>query len=125
MAFPRATLPGYPAMVPTARDANNQHTIAALQCLQTAQRLRAKYDQVLTQAIATYGDRGPIPAISGIYAEHFPTETKDVLRSTAHAIGVNVTKAYVHWQATGRRARTLWPIAEQARQLPDGRVSYY
>lgn len=116
---------------------------------------RLAYDSNLSAAIAVYGERHrPVKAsvydacsicdargikhtkherlnhqtdsyISGIYADHFPDELKDVLREQAHKIGYCVDVAGDWWKRSGRRMHTFYPLARAYRELPDGRVSYY
>lgn len=96
----------------------------ALEQLKGAQRTRQNYDDLLQAAIAVHGHPTGTPT-SGIYNEAFPDHIKDELRTLAHNIGVQVQAAYALWRRAGRKTFTLRPMAQKARQLRDGRESYY
>ncbi len=108
----------------TRRDHGNHCTLAALAHLAAAQDCRQRYDQLLQGAIARYGDTQRA-AISGIYADHFPEETKDQLRFYARLIGIQVDHAVELWRKAGRKRDTLRGYLREARRLEDGRESYY
>lgn len=94
--------------------------------LREAQRTRQSRHDLLTAAIEMFGDipNGRTP-VSGIYNPLFPDRIKDELRTLAENIGNQVEYAYRLWCDAGRRAHTLRPLAEEARKLRDGKVSYY
>lgn len=73
--------------------------------------------------VPTFGDHGPL--ISGVVRDHFPDAIKDRLRFYARLIGEQTDQAVRLWQQAGRRIETLRPRLQDARRLPDGRVSYY
>lgn len=92
--------------------------------LQNAQMSRQHYDDLLQAAITAHGDVADTPT-SGVYNPAFPEHIKTELRTYAHNIGVQVENAYALWRKAGRRAHTLRPFADKARELKDGRTSYY
>lgn len=109
---------------PTAKDPDGALTGFAIAHLAEAQRTRQHYADLLDAAIATHGDVTSTP-ISGVYNDKFPETIKVELRTLAHSISVQVDTAYIYWRKAGRRRDTLRPIAQEYRQLKDGRVSYY
>ena len=64
-------------------------------------------------------------AIAGIYADHFPDTIKTELRQGLNALRRCLDEAATEWRASGRQTRTFCQLAKLARQLPDGRESYY
>lgn len=64
----------------------------ARELFEGACRISRDYDQALAVALDTYGDHGP--SISGAGREHFPTCTKDYLRSLARNVGILSRAAY-------------------------------
>lgn len=141
-------------MTETRRDPDNHNTMIALAHLLGAKDAREHYDQLLTRAIADYGDRhAPVlepfavdrtcmrcdanghqydrlnhqtgAAIAGIYADHFPDKVKQQLRFYASLITWQTEHAVLFWRKAGRHASTLRPFLEESRQLANGRRSYY
>lgn len=63
-----------------------------------------EWDKIVASAIRKYGD-GSGSAVSGIYREHFPEETKEVLRYLSRLKTDTASAAYLHFRASGSRAR--------------------
>lgn len=86
------------------------YTRQAMIALATAEITQAAYYARLKQAMDEHGD---IPYgysyISGVYAEHFPEQTKTELRVLAHAIHPWKDTAIALWRKAGRRIDTLRP----------------
>ncbi len=51
-----------------------------------------EYDAMLRDALAAYGDHGPL--VSGAGRDHFPESVKDVLRHKARAVAFNSDLAH-------------------------------
>jgi len=108
----------------TSRDPERQAQRNAINYLNQANDTRRAYDIALTLAFRMYGDGNGI-AISGVCREHFPETVKGELRKILSSLNLCNHNAAVLWRRAGRRMETFRPLLELARQLPDGRVSYY
>lgn len=109
---------------PTARDKDGQVTRAALTELSVANDIRRTYDAALTLAIGVYGDVEGTPT-AGIYNPDFPEIIKNTLRHYLRELNDANDRAIALWRKAGRRFKTLRPYYQAARELPNGRQSYY
>src|SRR5512146_1964571 len=108
----------------TAKDPDGSWQWQAIKGLRVANEARIEYARILDAAIADYGD-GNGRNISGIYREHFPEDIKRQLRQQLATLNLCNHNAAVCWRKAGRRMDTFRRLLEQARQLPDSRVSFY
>lgn len=109
----------------TKRDKDGAHTRLALAALNRAAEIRREYDLTLHTAIDMYGDLDGRTPTSGVYNADWPEDIKTAMRALLQRLNMENSSARVHWALSGRRESTLMLWYQLARQLPDGRVSYY
>jgi len=83
----------------------DQHLAEANTAMEQASTLDCAYARLVTFALATYGDHGPL--ISGVIRDHFPVETKSILRTLCHGASRERARSLAHWQAS-RRTVANW-----------------
>jgi len=74
-----------------------EHIRRAKKFMKKAVQLLNLWDQEVDKAILQHGQHGAL--ISGVYRDHFPTETKDTLRVLAHGSSLARTASAAHEKA--------------------------
>lgn len=80
------------------------HQREAEHALRNAITIYAAYVEVADSALHTYGAHGSL--ISAIVRDHFPVETRDVLRTLAYRTSRENQRSLAHWKAAGRSVTT-------------------